>query len=121
MHKRMLGTGLLRVFHCCCRRCPQADALLFVALRRKLSGKGRVPEDVGDAVRADMERVGRALAAQLPHSERAAQGIAALVAVRDNHVFTALAAALSPDADVQVCAVHVAGEDKQRNRPCMLQ
>ncbi|KAF6266620.1 hypothetical protein COO60DRAFT_1697167 [Scenedesmus sp. NREL 46B-D3] len=82
----------------------QGDALAFLVLRRKLSGKARDPE-AAEPIKQDVERAARSLASSLapftPNTSKAAEGLAALQAVRDNHVFAALQQALTPGASAQ--------------------
>ena len=83
----------------------QGGALAFLVLRRKLSGKAKDP-DAAEPIRQDLERASRNLAASMapfsPNPSKAPEGLAALQAVRDNHVFGALQQALAPGATAQV-------------------
>jgi hypothetical protein len=83
----------------------QGDALAFLVLRRKLSGKAKDPE-AAEPIKQDLERSARNLASSIapltPNSSKALEGLAALQAVRDNHVFAALQQALTPGATAQV-------------------
>jgi hypothetical protein len=83
----------------------QGDALAFLVLRRKLSGKAKDPE-AAEQVKLDLDRAARNLASSLapftPNTPKALEGLAALQAVRDNHVFAALQQALTPGATAQV-------------------
>ncbi|WIA29168.1 hypothetical protein OEZ86_011679 [Tetradesmus obliquus] len=82
----------------------QGDALAFLVLRRKLSGTTKDP-DAAEPIRQDLERASRNLAASMapfsPNPSKAPEGLAALQAVRDNHVFGALQQALAPGATAQ--------------------
>lgn len=84
----------------------QADALTFLALRRKLSGKDKDP-DAAEPLKRDLDKAARNLANSMPQASKAAEGLAALQGVRDNHVFAALQQALAPGATQQV--KHTAG------------
>jgi hypothetical protein len=90
---------------CHCIGPPQGDVLAFLVLRSKLSGKAKDPE-AAEPIKQDMERAARNLASSLapftPNTPKALQGLAALQAVRDNHVFAALQQALTPGATAQV-------------------
>ncbi|KAF8072944.1 ATXR2 [Scenedesmus sp. PABB004] len=83
----------------------QCDALVFLRLRRRLSGKDRQVEgEEAELLRAQLQQAARGLAAQLPHSDKAAEGLTALLAVRDNHAFASLQAALAPDSAAEPAA-----------------
>eukprot|EP00879_Flechtneria_rotunda_P015681 GHRR01016403.1.p1 GENE.GHRR01016403.1~~GHRR01016403.1.p1 ORF type:complete len:1542 (+),score=797.44 GHRR01016403.1:616-5241(+) len=82
----------------------QGDALVYLALRRKLSAKAKDKEDNIEAVQEDLERAARQLAKQMPQPDRAAEGLTALQSVRDNHAFAALQRALAPDGTPQAAS-----------------
>lgn len=85
----------------------QGEALVFLTLRRKASGKDK---DDSDSMKQRLETAAKRLAQCLPQPDKAMEGLNALMAVRDNHVFTNLQQALSPDVTLQVspCALHIA-------------
>jgi len=79
----------------------QAQTAQFVALRRKLSCKDGKCSDP-ESVKAELDKAVREVAKQLPDAHKAAEGLVALQAVRDNYVFASMQQALSPTVTQEV-------------------
>lgn len=78
----------------------QVDALQLLALRRKQSGRQAGGADEGQQLALDAACL--QLAAQLPQPDRAVETLRQLLAVRDNHAFSVMQAALAPGVTQEV-------------------
>lgn len=78
----------------------QVDALQLLALRRKQSGRQAGGADKGQQLALDAACL--QLAAQLPQPDRAVETLRQLLAVRDNHAFSVMQAALAPGVTQEV-------------------
>lgn len=78
----------------------QVDALQLLALRCKQSGRQAGGADEGQQVALDAACL--QLAAQLPQPDRAVETLRQLLAVRDNHAFSVMQAALAPGVSQEV-------------------
>lgn len=79
----------------------QADLVVFLELRRLMSDKDQNKE----AIEKKLQKVAKAVAAQLPDPHRAEDNLQRLKDLKDNHVTSSLLQALGFGAATEVCDV----------------